>query len=406
MTVKLAYFLNSYPYTSLTFIRGEIAAIEASGLPVTRYAIRPWPGELVTPEDKAEAARTRYLLADKRGLLLALLRLMALRPGRFLRALALWGRLVANAGGGLARHLAYFVEAALLADWARADGITHIHTHFATNGAAVAMLAEAMGGARWSMTVHGPNEFFDPERASVPLKADRAVFIAAISHFAKGQVATHCGMAAFEKTHVVRCGVDLEAFDAAGPPAAAAPVVHVGRLCVEKAQVLFPAAVAAAAEKAPALKLDIIGDGDLRGAVAAAIEATGTGERIAILGWRDHAEVRARLAAARGLLLPSFAEGLPVAIMEALALGRPVVTTSIAGIPELVDESCGWVIPAGDEAALAEALTALATAPAERLAEMGRAGRARVAAMHDQTANAARLRELIEAAHAGEAGAG
>ncbi|MEL6767762.1 MAG: glycosyltransferase family 4 protein [Pseudomonadota bacterium] len=405
MTVKLAYFLNSYPYTSLTFIRGEIAAIEASGLPVTRYAIRPWPGALVMPEDKAEAARTRYLLEDRKGLALAALGLLA-RPRQLLAALGLWGRLVGNAGGGLARYTAYFAEAALLAAWARADGITHIHTHFATNGAAVAMLAEAMGGPRWSMTVHGPNEFFDPERASVPLKAARAAFIAAISHFAKGQVATHCGMAAFEKTHVVRCGVDLGAFEIADPPAEEAPVVHVGRLCVEKAQVLFPPAVAAAAEKAPGLRLEIIGDGDMRGAVEAAIEATGTGDRIAILGWRDHAEVRARLAASRGLLLPSFAEGLPVAIMEALALGRPVVTTSIAGIPELVDARCGWVVPAGDEAALAEALAALATAPAERLAEMGRAGRARVAAMHDQTANAARLRALIEAAHVGETGSG
>ncbi|MEM7498015.1 MAG: glycosyltransferase family 4 protein [Pseudomonadota bacterium] len=401
MTVKLAYFLNSYPFTSLTFIRGEIAEIEASGLPVTRYAVRRWSVPLVTAADRAEEARTRYLLDAKAGLFVAALSLLATRPASFLRALLLWARLLRNAGGGLVRHVAYFLEAAQLARWSRADGITHIHTHFATNAAAVAMLAEAMDGPRWSMTVHGPNEFFDPERASVPLKAEKAAFIAAISHYARSQVAIHCGMAAFEKTHVVRCGVDLTAFAPAPPPAADAPVVHVGRLCVEKAQTLFPAAVARAAEAAPDLRLEIVGDGDTRPELEAAIAATGTAERIALLGWRDHEAVRERLAAGRGLLLPSFAEGLPVVIMEAMALGRPVVATSIAGIPELVDASCGWLVPAADEAALGEALTALASAPPERLAEMGRAGRARVAALHDQKANALRLRTLIEDADRG-----
>ncbi|MEM6356107.1 MAG: glycosyltransferase family 4 protein [Pseudomonadota bacterium] len=399
MTVKLAYFLNSYPSTSLTFIRGEITAIEASGMPVTRYAVRRWPGPLVTEADRDEAARTRYLLEHKAGLLRALAVLVLRRPGAFLRAFGLWCRLLINAGGGFVRHAAYFAEAALLAAWARADGIDHIHTHFATNSAAVAMLAEAMGGPRWSMTVHGPNEFFDPERASVPLKAERAAFIASISHFAKGQVATHCGMAAFEKTHVVRCGVDLVAFAEAPPPAEDAPALHIGRLCVEKAQLLFPAAVAEAAQGAPGLRLEIIGDGALRERLEAAIAEHGVADRIALLGWCDHGEVRDRLVASRGLFLPSFAEGLPVAIMEALALGRPVIATGIAGIPELVDASCGWLVPAGDEGAMAAALAALATASPDRLSEMGRAGRARVEAMHDQKANALRLRGFIEDFH-------
>ncbi|MEM6677694.1 MAG: glycosyltransferase family 4 protein [Pseudomonadota bacterium] len=392
--MKIGYFLNTYPITSLTFIRGEIREIEASGVEILRYAIRPWDGALVTEADRAEAARTRYLLAGKAGLIAAFLREMAGNPRGLARGLALWWWLW-RAGGGLVRHAAYLLEAVRLKQWCRADGIAHLHTHFATNSAAVAMLAEAMGGVRWSMTVHGPNEFFDPVASSLPLKAERACFIAAITHFAKGQVAVHCGMEAFEKTHVVRCGVDLGAFAEAGPPDADAPIVHVGRLCTEKAQALIPAAVARAVEAAPGLRLDLIGDGDGRARVEAAVAATGTGERIRFLGWQPHEAVATRLAAGRGLLLPSFAEGLPIVIMEALAIGRPVIVTYIAGVPELVDQDCGWIVPAGDEAALAEALIAMATASPERLAEMGRAGRARVERLHDQRANALRLKDLI-----------
>ncbi|MEM6677070.1 MAG: glycosyltransferase, partial [Pseudomonadota bacterium] len=117
--------------------------------------------------------------------------------------------------------------------------------------------------------------------------------------------------------------------------------------------------------------------------------------------WQPHEAVATRLAAGRGLLLPSFAEGLPIVIMEALAIGRPVIVTYIAGVPELVDQDCGWIVPAGDEAALAEALIAMATASPERLAEMGREGRARVERLHDQRANALRLKDLIAEAIAG-----
>ncbi|MEM6942488.1 MAG: glycosyltransferase [Pseudomonadota bacterium] len=399
MAVKLAYFLNTYPSTSQTFIRGEIAEIEASGLAVTRYAIRRWDEPLVTEADRVEETRTRYLLDRPATLLLALLLELVRNPRGIARGFGLWWRLFANAGGGFVRHVAYFLEAVQLKRWAVADGITHIHTHFATNGAAVAMLAEAMGGPRWSVTVHGPNEFFDPERASVPLKLARASFVAAISHFAKGQVATHCGMESFAKTHVVRCGVDLAAFAEADPSVAEAPVLHVGRLCVEKAQVLFPAAVAEAAETAGGLRLEVIGDGEARTAVEAAIAATGTSARITLLGWRSHVEVRSRLAASRGLFLPSFAEGLPIVIMEALALGRPVIASWVAGIPELVDADCGWLVAPGDEAGFARALAALASAPPATLEAMGRAGREKVTRLHDQRANALRLRALIEAAH-------
>ncbi|MEM0944219.1 MAG: glycosyltransferase, partial [Pseudomonadota bacterium] len=180
-------------------------------------------------------------------------------------------------------------------------------------------------------------------------------------------------------------------------------IVCVGRLCPQKGQTLIPKAVARVAETHPALRVTLIGDGESRAEIEAEIATLGLADRITLLGWQSNAEVRAAISRARALMLPSFAEGLPIVLMEAFALGRPVLTTYIAGIPELVDQSCGWLIPASDEEALAEALADVMATPPERLAEMGRTGRARVEAAHDQHANAARLKDLIAEAIARDA---
>ncbi len=119
-------------------------------------------------------------------------------------------------------------------------------------------------------------------------------------------------------------------------------------------------------------------------------------DNITLLGWCDNAEVRETLGRARALLLPSFAEGLPVVIMEALALGRPAISTYIAGIPELVDDGCGWIIPAGSVEAIAQAMQSALEAPSDTLAAKGGEGRRRVEMGHDVMKNAHRLKALIE----------
>lgn len=399
----LAYFMNSYPMTSTTFIRREIEEIERLGRPVLRFAIRRWGQPLVDDADRAEAGRTLYLLDDKIGVARALLAETAANPRGMLRALRAWLGLVAAAGGGLGRHLAYLAEAAALKRRAAAAGVTHLHTHFTTNSAAVAMLAHLMGGPRFSVTAHGPNEFFDFAAASVGEKVRRASFVAAISHFCRMQLLLAAGMQAGDRIHVVRCGVDLDDFAPTGrPPAPDAPFVCVGRLCLEKAQTLIPPAVAAVLARrpdlAPRLRVVLIGDGETRGDIEQAIAAHGLGDVITLSGWRSNAEVRTALADSRALLLPSFAEGLPVVIMEALALARPVITTFIAGVPELVDRSCGWLTPASDVEALSDAIEAAMDATPETLVAMGAAGRSRVARMHDRRPLARRLLALIDAA--------
>ena len=135
----------------------------------------------------------------------------------------------------------------------------------------------------------------------------------------------------------------------------------------------------------------------MRPEIEAAIAAHEIGDKVTITGWVDEARVRAEIAGAHALVMPSFAEGLPMVVMEAMAAGRPVLSTYIAGIPELVRPSTGWLVPAGDPEALSEAMAALAATPRQDLAEMGRAGRNRALQRHDIDTEARRLGQLFTA---------
>lgn len=395
--MHIGYLMNTYPVTSGTFIRREIHALEALGVKINRYAVRRWDQALVDPRDQEEAARTQYLLSGRKWALIAqFLQEMVSNPVGVWRALGIWRQLISNAGGGLVRHLAYLMEAATLRRRTAKDGIAHLHTHFSTNPAAVAMLCHAMGGPPFSFTVHGPDELVDPRASSLALKISKAAFVVAISHYCRSMLALAGGMEVWDKVHIVRCGLDLSEFSVSEAPFKEdSEIVCVGRLCPQKGQTLIPAAVEEVARTHPNIRVVLIGDGDSREAIEAEITKRGLSESIRLTGWATNAEVRTAIANARALLLPSFAEGLPIVIMEALALGRPVLTTYIAGIPELVDNKCGWIIPAGDDISLVRALRDIMEAQAQQLVQRGQTGRARIKELHDQNKNANILRALI-----------
>lgn len=388
--------MNTYPVTSATFIRREIAALEAQDVAITRFAVRRWDQALVDPADQAEAARVTYLLevgAVRLGL--GALREAFVNPRGMVRALGGAWQLWRNAGRGAGlRHLAYLLEAVELK--ARSRGVSHLHAHFSTNTAAVALLSARLGGPGYSFTAHGPDEFDDPKAASLAMKIAEARFVVAITEFARTRLALAGGMGQWGKLHVLRCGVDLDALTPAPVPDADAPLLCIGRLCPQKAQVLLIAAFAQLRDSHPGARLVLIGDGETRPQIEAAIRAQGLDAQVALRGWADNAAVAEALAEARALVLPSFAEGLPIVIMEALARGRPVISTYIAGIPELVSPDCGWLVPAGDVDALAGALRTCLEASPEALAAMGAQGRARVEQAHELHANAAQLRALFQ----------
>jgi colanic acid/amylovoran biosynthesis glycosyltransferase len=397
--MKIGYLMNSYPMTSTTFIRDEIEALESMNIEIKRYAIRRWNQNLVDPRDVAESARTEYLLSGNiaRLVLISFLELLTNTRG-LIRTIGPWLKQIRRSHGDLVKHAAYLLEAIVLRRRTKRDGIRHLHAHFSTNSTSVAMLAKLLGGPSYSFTAHGPDEFSDRASGSLHMKVKHSDFVVAISHFCKVQLICFSGMEFWDKVHIVRCGVNLEAF----------PVntqgfdgnetfVCVGRLCVQKGQLLLPKAAAKLRGQFPRLRIVVIGDGPIRQALEDSIENYGVGEVFELRGWQANVAVRDAVRAARAFLLPSFAEGLPIVIMEALALERPVISTYIAGIPELLDSGCGWIVASGSECDLVDAMRNALMAAPQHLEDLGREGRRRVAERHNLYENARSLRRLFGA---------
>jgi colanic acid/amylovoran biosynthesis glycosyltransferase len=396
--MQLAYLVNQHPKISHTFIRREIEALEAQGIQVERYSLRRSPDGLIDPADQREAVRTTVILeAGPRRLALALAAALAGAPGAFVGALRLALRTGWRSERGLAVHLVYLGEACALLGHLRRAGVRHLHAHFGTNAAAVAMLCRALGGPSYSFTVHGPEEFDKADLLHLRDKIERAAAVLAVSRFGRSQLCRHCPPEHWGKLHVVPCGVDASFLDGEAVPVPAEPrLVSIGRLAEQKGQLLLVEALGELHRRGRDFHLTLVGDGELRGPIERAVAALGLERKVTLAGWADEAAVRRQLLAARALVLPSFAEGLPVVIMEALALGRPVVSTYVAGIPELVETGKnGWLVPAGSVTDLVTALEEVLAASPARLAAMGAEGRARVEARHDTRKVGAALGALL-----------
>ena len=400
--MKVAYLVNQYPHVSHAFIRREIVALEAQGVTVARFSVRPPPVALVDAGDQAEQTKTRVLLgAGAAAIAKATLEAAVRAPGAWWRALRAAIRLGRRSERGVLRHLVYLAEACLLVRWLRAEGdVRHVHAHFGTNPAALVMLARLLGGPPYSFTVHGPEEFDDPVGLSLPEKIDHAAAVVAVSSFGRSQLFRWIPHTSWPKVHVVRCGVDA-AFLAAGPQPVAdnRRLVCVGRLCEQKGQLLLLDALGVLAREGVDFELVLAGDGPMRAEVERRVRELELGARVRITGWISSDLVRKELLEARVLVLPSFAEGLPVVLMEALALGRPAISSFVAGIPELVEPGVnGWLIPAGSVPALVDAARRALETPADALARMGQAGAAAVGERHDARVEAARLADIFRAA--------
>ena len=407
--MKIAYLVNQYPKVSHSFIRREILALERQGFEVQRISLRGWADALTDAQDESERAQTRYVLQGGAGAALALggavLRQAAGAPLRFARALGLALRMGRRGARPWPVHLAYLAEACRIVAWLQAGGARHVHAHFGTNSAEVAMLVNALGGPPYSITIHGSAEFDEPEALHLREKIHHAAFVVAVSSYGRSQLYRWAELADWPKVQVVHCGIepDFHAGDAVAP-AQAARIVCVGRLCEQKGQLLLVDAVGRLIASGIAIELVFAGDGEMRPHIEALVAQRGLQASVRITGAISGAEVRSEILAARALVLPSFAEGLPVVIMEAMALRRPVLSTYVAGIPELVRPGReGWLFPAGDIDALVDALEELLATPPARLAAMGEAARIRVLARHAVDSEVAKLARLFRDGLAGEA---
>jgi glycosyltransferase involved in cell wall biosynthesis len=399
--VKVAYLTNQYPKISHTFIRREIAGLERAGVEVERVSVRPSRERLVDERDLAELGRTRVLLGrGALGLLPDALAVCVSRPLRVLQALNTALGMSRRSGRGLPYHLAYLAEACVLLRWTARAGVEHVHVHFATNPTDVALLCHALGGPPFSFTAHGTADLGAAGASSLPAKIAAAAFVVAVCDDGRRRLAAHTPPGHEHKLHVVRCGVDEQFLDAARAAVPEAPrLACVARLSPEKGLDVLLRAARRLADEGLDFELSLVGDGSERLPLERLAHNLGLDGRVRLLGWRSGDEVRATLLQARALVVSSHSEGLPVVIMEALALGRPVISTAVGGIPELVVQGeCGWLVPAGSERGLADAMRAALTLPTAELDVLGARGAQRVAAEHSAGRQAERMARLLLAA--------
>ena len=395
--MKVAYLVNQYPLLSHTFIRREIQALEALGVDVERISVRA-TGSQVEPADEAEAKRTWVILqVGWFGLLAAVGTLFVRSPLAFLRTCRMAMRLGSRAGDRFLRHGAYFIEACVLANRLRRSGSHHLHAHFGTNPATVALLTRMLGGPPYSFTVHGPEEFDHPFELGLPEKIGAAVFVVGVSSYGRSQLYRWTTKDQWHKIHVVHCGLGDSFFESPPTPVPDnCRLVCVGRLSEQKGQLLLLQAVHAVVSAGVRCQLILVGSGPLLAFLQAEIKLLHLEDSVSLIGAQGEERVRYEILQARAFVLPSFAEGLPVELMEALALCRPVISTYVAGIPELVEPgTCGWLIPAGSVDRLADAIRQVLQAPVEKLSAMGTEGAKRVRECHHVATEAGKLRALF-----------
>jgi len=396
---RIAYLVNQYPTVSHSFIRREILALEDYGWSVFRLALRRWDGELVDPADIAERAKTTIVLDQGAvSVAMAVARQIVRAPRRFLTALWLAMQMMRPSDRPFLWHLIYLAEACWIVPRLTKRNITHLHAHFATNSAEVAMLVSALSGIGYSFTVHGAGEYDKASLNHLAEKVRRAAFVVTVCSYVRGQIFRITHQADWHKVKVVRCGIDAAFAEIDSVvPAESNRLVCVGRLCEEKGQILLVKAVETLFREGRRFELILVGEGEHRKPIEELISKTNLAGHVTISGWATAEEVRREILKARALILPSFAEALPVVIIEAMSLGRPVLSTYVAGIPELVvDGETGWLFPAGSEEDISCAIRECLDAPIDRLRAMGIAGRERALRHHKASDQAQTLSKLFE----------
>jgi glycosyltransferase involved in cell wall biosynthesis len=396
---SVAYLTNLYPAPSHSFIRREILALEAAGWQVHRFAHRASGLPCVDPADRAEQARTTTLLdGGLRALLASVARWLVEGPAATLATLALALRLAWQGDRRVVAHLGYFGLACVLSERLRALGRPHLHAHFGTNPAAVARLSQRLCGTSYSLTFHGPHEYAWPDRLNLDEKMSGARFVAAVCHAGEATLRQRYPRHA-EKVRLVRCGLDAAwARRTPTPVPARRRLACVARLDTQKNPLLLIDAAALAVSWGCPIELVIAGDGPLRAEVERRVRQCGLGEVVRLLGWCTEAQVAALLESSRALVLSSRGEGLPVAVMEAFACGRPAIAPDVGGTAELVQSGrTGWLVPPDDTTALARAMQACLLAEPAQLQVLGDAARAQVR-RHAVQASAADLARAFERA--------
>jgi glycosyltransferase involved in cell wall biosynthesis len=396
--LRAAYLVSCYPAVSHTFISREIRALRKLGVDVHTFSVRPTDKAELKDELRAmEFAETFTILRQAPWRILAAhVAEFARQPGQYSMTLAKSLRHRAPGIRSFTLAFAYFAEAVVLARELRRRCITHLHNHFANSGATVGFLATRLLGMPWSFTMHGISETDYPAGLMLGRKIEAADFVACVSYFGRAQAMRLVEPDQWRKLHVVRCGLPLAALPAHAQPSSVKRIISVGRLSAEKGQAGLLEAFAAVARDRGEVELVLIGDGPERELLQSRAAALDIAHKVTFAGRCGEMETIEQIARSDVLVLSSFMEGLPIVLMEAMAVGTPVIASRVAGIPELVEDGkTGLLFAPSDWDALAECIRRLLENDALR-AKLARAGSVAVKRQFDVERSARAMLALFQ----------
>jgi colanic acid/amylovoran biosynthesis glycosyltransferase len=379
--LRIAYLNTQYPSLSHTFIEREIRAVRALGVHIETFSVRrPGVNARLGSTHEQAAKETFFILDGLVPMALSALQALAASPAGFLRALVASQRLAPPGMKARLYHVVYAFEGMRLACEIRRRGLGHVHVHMANNGAAVAMMACRYNRSlTYSLSIHGPSDFYHVDTLRLQLKVAGAMFVRCISSFCRAQIMAWSDSKAWSNYHVVHCGIDPTVYL---PRPARQPgplrLLAVGRLHRIKGYQLLLDAIAILASERRAVELEIIGDGPERVALEKQAELLGLHGIVIFSGAVSQDEIGRHYDRADAMVVSSFNEGVPVVLMEACAKELGVIATCVGGIPELIEQGVnGYIVSAGSAEALEAPIRLLAADPG-LCRRHGEAGRRRV----------------------------
>ncbi len=388
--MHIAYLVSQYPAASHTFIRREVMGLRALGFEVDTFSVRRPTGiNKLAEVDQRETSATWYVLPTVPARV-ARSHARALLSHPLAYASTLKRALGHRAPGlrALVWSAFHFVESIDLAAELERRGIDHLHNHFANAGANVGYLAAHFLELDWSLTLHGTSEFDYPAGLLLAEKIEAARFVACVTHFGRAQAMRLVDPKHWHKFQIVRAGIEPPKVNGANgangtgsaPRSTRARLVCVARLSPEKGHAGLIQAFSQLIAEGVDVELELLGDGPDSARIEAQIKDLGLEGRVLLRGQVPEGEALEAMSTATAVVLASFMEGLPVVLMEALALGVPVVAPCVAGIPELVEHGVsGLTFPPGDWASLARALKQM-LGDGELRTRLAREGKRRVEA--------------------------
>ncbi len=393
---RIAYLVSQFPAVNHTYLLREIRGLRAAGIELHVASISSPDLPDLSPEEQDEASRTLYIKAQGfPGALRAHLATLFSRPAGYLRGLLF----PLKAGGGRWRRTLnwffYFIEAVMVGHWMKRYGLDHLHIHFSSS---VGLIARKIFRITISVSIHGFGEIqADPVGFRLEEKIAASLFVRAVSKNGRSQMMRLCPQRDWEKIEYAPLGVDPSEFRPRGVRPGGSPfeLLCAGRLSPEKGQYVLIAALDRLVRESRKVRLHLVGDGPDRSGLEREVQARGLEASVVFHGWMNQAGLRLLYEAAGAFVLPSFAEGLPVVLMEAMAMEAPCVSTNVAGIPELIGDGVeGLLVAPSDEGELAAAIARLMDDPDLRR-RIGAAARERVLREYDLTQNTRRLADVF-----------